>query len=280
MCTCILVVEVEEHKKYREKVSMPQHRLDIIGKRFGKLVVESYAELRGNSSYYNCICDCGNHKVIRGKSLVRGDSTSCGCKRAEVARAKATTHGMTNTTLFHIWSTMKQRCYYKKKDGYAHYGGRGITVCDEWKNDFMTFYNWAMSNGYSDDLSIDRIDVNGNYEPSNCRWATIEEQSNNKRYSHYITYQNETLTIAQWSKRLGLPDNIISHRIKSGWSVEEALTTPVKAKVTYTYLGEELTLPKIAKRNNIKYQRLYSYVKRQNIPLEEAIMLCKEVTNK
>lgn len=108
---------------------------------------------------------------------------------------------------------MKNRCYNKKLKEYKNYGGRGIKICDEWKNDFLVFYKWSIENGYSDNLTIDRIDVNGNYEPSNCRWATIEMQANNKTNNHFITYNNQTLTINQWARKLNIPRETIKTRL-------------------------------------------------------------------
>jgi hypothetical protein len=121
---------------------------------------------------------------------------------------------------------MRERCYYPKENRYAQYGGRGITVCDEWKNDFQAFYDWAMANGYNDDLSIDRIDVNGNYEPSNCRWATLEEQANNKRTSHLITIGGETFTLSEWLAKVNLTRRAFYDRVKKGMSEEQAILTP------------------------------------------------------
>jgi Fic family protein len=124
---------------------------------------------------------------------------------------------------------MKSRCYYKGNNRYEYYGGRGIVVCDEWKNNFIAFYEWAMSNGYSDELSIDRIDLNGNYEPSNCRWATKVEQANNKSNNRFITFNNQTHTASQWAKITGIKEATIRYRIiHSNWNVERALTTPVR----------------------------------------------------
>lgn len=158
----------------------------LTGKRFGRLLVlgrvENHRTKGGKSQVqYKCQCDCGNIIVARGESLCSGNTKSCGCYEHDVHIAMNTTHGKTGIRLYRIWQGMKQRCYYKKSTYYKDYGGRGISICDEWKNDFQVFYNWAMSHGYSDKLSIDRINVDGNYEPSNCRWATNSEQQLNKR---------------------------------------------------------------------------------------------------
>jgi len=137
-------------------------------------------------------------------------------------------HRMTNTRLYRIWSNMKGRCCSKTHPRYKEWGGRGVEVCDEWKNSFIAFYKWSMENGYSDELTIDRVDNNGNYEPSNCRWATLKEQANNTRRSHFITLDGETHTITEWSEKLGIERGVIKDRIdKLHWTPEQALSIPV-----------------------------------------------------
>ena len=130
---------------------------------------------------------------------------------------------------------MKQRCYNKNDDRYPRYGGRGITVCDEWRINPQAFYEWSMANGYADDLTIDRIDNDGNYEPSNCRWATQKEQANNKSSCIYITYNGETKDVKQWSEELGMPYNTLFSRISAGWPVEKAFYEPVDTSLRNRY---------------------------------------------
>lgn len=130
-----------------------------------------------------CRCDCGTERIIQESNLKGGRTRSCGCLRKEVSTTLATTHGKSNTRLFRTWMNIRNRCGRSTASDYKYYGGRGITICDEWMRSFEAFYNWAMSNGYHEDLTIDRIDVNGNYEPSNCRWVTMKEQAHNKRNS-------------------------------------------------------------------------------------------------
>lgn len=158
--------------------------IDITGKTFGHLTVLSPASrpktTKENGQFWLCRCTCGKEKVVHGHSLRRGQTKSCGCLQKE----KATKHGMKGTRLYTIYLSIKQRCYYTKHIHYKDYGGRGIKMCDEWldkENGFTNFYKWAIANGYSDDLSIDRINVDGNYEPNNCRWANMFTQAWNRR---------------------------------------------------------------------------------------------------
>lgn len=194
------------------------NEIDIIGKRFGKLTVLEFDHKDKNrKKYYLCKCDCGNTKVINRNNLVTGGSKSCGC--TNISRLKQATHKYNKAThpkLYNTWAGMKQRCYNKKSSNYYIYGARGIIICDAWKKSFVNFAEWALSNNYKDGLSIDRIDVNGNYEPSNCRWATNEQQSNNKRSSIIVEYNGENLTIAELSTVLGISYTTAHSRYKRG----------------------------------------------------------------
>lgn len=222
--------------RYKESETMgtPWNFKDLTGQRFGRLVVEKldYKD-RFGSVYWHCKCDCGNYTSVTTAGLKSGKNQSCGCISREriIALSKArSTHGKTETRIYHIWQMMKQRCYNENKDNYEDYGGRGITVCEEWKNDFEAFYKWSMANGYTDKKTIDRIDVNGNYEPSNCRWATPKEQGNNRRSNRIIEYKGERKTMRQWADEKGISYNALCIRMKKGWSIEKALETPVRKK--------------------------------------------------
>lgn len=168
-------------------------------------------------------CECGNTKDIRVEHVISGNTKYCGCHQNQPTYGNLK-HGLSKSRLNNIWYIIKARCLNSSYKEYHLYGGRGIEMCDEWKNNFMEFYNWAINNGYSDNLSIDRIDVNKDYTPSNCRWATVKEQANNKRNNINITINGKTQTLAQWCEELDLNYCTVRNRIKNlGWDYLEAL---------------------------------------------------------
>lgn len=203
--------------------------IDITGQKFNRLTaIEPVYKDKNGVWHWKFKCECGNEKVCNSARVKDGNIKSCGCLRKE----KHITHGMRYTRIYKIYHCMKGRCYYPSNNRYKNYGARGIKICDEWlgKDGFVHFYEWAKSNGYNDNLSIDRIDVNGDYKPSNCRWATRTEQANNTTANCYYTYNNETHTVTDWGRMVGIDSETIRARIRRGWTVEDALTKPLDAR--------------------------------------------------
>lgn len=151
------------------------------------------------------------------------------CKGWAIEKIRSSTHGETKTRLFKIWESMHERCERKTHKHYKDYGARGIFVCEEWK-EYKPFRDWAMVHGYSEDLTIDRKDTNGEYSPDNCRWITMKKQQNNKRNNHFLTWNGETKTITEWSEATGIKKTTIKERLNLGWSVDKTLTTPVRQR--------------------------------------------------
>lgn len=213
-------------------------KTDIIGVRFGRLIVQSYShsekrtKSNGSKHYYNCLCDCSNTCIKERCSLKCGNTSSCGCIRSEMLtkRNKETgsLHGdsVKYERLHNSWSAMLNRCDHTNNKNYDLYGGRGIKVCDEWHK-WEVFRDWALDNGYNDGLTIDRIDRNGNYEPSNCRWVTMDVQANNKSNNKYITYQGRTQSLADWCRELDIDYFRTKARLNScGMTPEQAFEMP------------------------------------------------------
>lgn len=241
---------------------------ELIGKKFGKLLVLEYEKGRAKDKHgtYKCLCDCGNVSHPRKTPLLTGKSTSCGhCYQKQIYPGMRTkmltvikksgrnknkqilwecrcdcgrtvditayalrkgqlscgcmqgnvTHHQTNTRLYVIWSSMKRRCYNPNDKSYQKwYGSKGIKMCDEWKNNFISFHDWSISNGYTEDMTIDRVDSSGNYEPSNCRWVTAQVQAINKSNNVWFTYNGETLTATDWARKLNVTHATIKRRFK------------------------------------------------------------------
>ena len=194
------------------------------GKPFGYLAV-----IEEDSKHCTCRCECGIVLKVSRNNLISGHTKSCGCLRRKRTSENFKKHGQSNTRLHNIWRDIIKRCTNKKYRQFYLYGGRGIEVCADWL-DFENFYIWAISNGYHDSLTIDRIDTNGNYDPNNCRWTTQKKQNNNKRNNHRISYKNKALTISEWSEVTGISSRTLWYRINAGWPIEEAFHTPVGGK--------------------------------------------------
>lgn len=210
---------------------------DLTGLKFNKLTVLSFDERKprathGYRYFWLCKCECGNVVSVDSDKLKNRHTQSCGCYCKEKTAIINKTHGLSNTRLYEIYHSMKKRCYNKKSNNYFRYGAIGILICDEWLNSFEVFYNWAMSNGYNDKLSIDRINNSLGYEPNNCRWVSMKQQQNNKKNNLTITYKNKAQSLTGWCEELKLDYFTINQRIKKlKWDVERAFTQPVKVRV-------------------------------------------------
>ena len=203
------------------------------GERYGRLSIIKEVKKRKGRRYFLCECDCGTRKEVRFVNLRSGHSKSCGCLRDERNRTSNLQHGKYGTGIYNSWHSMKQRCSNENNATYKYYGARAITFCDQWE-DFQPFYDWAMDNGYKEGLTIERIDVNGNYCPGNCTWITQEEQLFNTRNSIKIEFNGEVKCLKEWWREIKEDINIsyqsLSKRLNNGWSIERAFTEPKNEK--------------------------------------------------
>lgn len=238
--------------------------------KFGRLKPIKRIEGSGRAKWL-CKCDCGNETVVIQKNLCNGNTKSCGCLAREMSPNK--THGMSKTRLYTLWIEIKKRCYNQNDTSYEWYGGKGITVCKEWLDDFMNFYNWAIKNGYDETLprgvqTIDRIDYNGNYCPENCRWITIQEQQRNKVSNTPYELNGESHLLCEWAEILGFDYNLLRSRVVSyGWTLEQALKEPLNSKpnnkvIRIEYSGEKLSVKEWSEKlgipeNTIRGRMIY-----------------------
>lgn len=202
--------------------------IDLTGRVFGRLTVLSRAEdyICKNGRHrarWNCLCSCGVNICVLGESLRQGNTHSCGCLFKEMMSCKQKTHGDSKKALYGIWSSMKARCFNKNTDAYKDYGHRGISVCDEWANNYESFKLWSENNGYEKGLTLDRIDNSGNYCPSNCRWTDRKKQANNRRSNRRYTIDGETHNLTEWANIYGINPKTLFSRIYSGVDIETAL---------------------------------------------------------
>lgn len=222
--------------------------VDLTGYRFGRLKVtgrapDHFTKSGTRITMWNCICDCGQQKQVCANALRKGSVISCGCYSKEVKSARITEHnrqnakhGYSKERLHAIWSGMINRCYNSRNKYFATYGGRGITVCDEWL-DYIVFRDWSLKHGYAEtakygECTLDRIDNAKGYSPDNCRWATAEQQANNRRSNVLVTAFGKTQNLKSWSEETGIKYGTLRNRIvKSHWDAEKALSEPVKGVV-------------------------------------------------
>lgn len=221
---------------------------DLSGRKFSRWTVLGFSHATPNKYWY-CECECGTVRAVPANTLASGVSKSCGCLCIELGLRKK--HGKSGESIYAIWLGILSRCRNKNNIYYNYYGGRGITVCDRW----LKFENFLKDMGdRPNGMSIDRIDVNGNYEKSNCRWATWKEQANNKRTNTFLTFNNKTQTLAMWANETGINAETIAYRLKNKWTIDSALTTAVRGSVDsplsthVTYQGEIFSLTELAEK--------------------------------
>lgn len=207
-------------------------KIDMMGKKFNRLTVVEATDIKKDGKlHWKCKCDCGNEIIACGKLIRSGNTKSCGCLQKEKAKVHMSNylknnnpglkHGLAGSRIYMCWQNMTRRCINPKSEAYKYYGARGIKVCDKWKT-FEGFYE-DMKEGYKENLTIDRIDSNGNYQKSNCRWSTIAEQNDNRRSNHYIEFQGKSMTVKQWAEYLGVPRTRINSRLIRGMEIEDCL---------------------------------------------------------
>ena len=201
--------------------------LNLTGQRFGKLTVLTFKGRYNHQTWWHCKCDCGKDVVTSTNRLKNGQTKSCGCYNREMTKLKNTKHGSSNSPLYKVWRGMINRCKYPGTKNYDRYGGRGIRVWEEWENSFDLFSKWAIQNGYSEKLTIDRIDNDGNYTPQNCRWVSWKVQARNRSNNHLLELNGVNKPLTEWAEQYNIDYAIVRERINNlGWNVEEAITTP------------------------------------------------------
>lgn len=204
------------------------NKLILDGQKFGMLYVLRECGKSGTHVLWECQCDCGKVLAVRGDYLKSGHSRSCGCYHPNSRKIQSV--AISETQIYHILEHMKYRCYDVNCYNYKDYGGRGIRVCDEWLADSSEFYRWAINNGYQKGLTIDRKDNNGLYSPDNCHWVTRKQQANNRRSSKLMEFNGKIQTVAQWAEELKIDQHTLGCRIRRGWSIEKALTQPLRKR--------------------------------------------------
>lgn len=243
--------------------------------KFGRLKPIRMTRFGNGRTKWLCECDCGKEIEVTQKNLTTGNTTSCGCLRK--INSGTRTHGLSKTRLYKVFEGMKKRCYDEKEPTYKYYGAKGITICSEWLEDFKKFYEWAVFQGYDESLprgqqTIDRIDVNGNYSPKNCRLITIAEQQRNKGNLEKYKYKGEEHLLCEWAEIFNIDFNFLRSRVcEHGWSIEEAINEPLYAKVKIdkkkiSYNGKNLTIKEWSEKLGIPEQLIRSRMVRSKEP--------------
>lgn len=257
-------------KEFKDLTDLKFNRLMVIGL--------STKTNRNNNRYWVCRCDCVDKtiKPINEGHLIRGDIKSCGClgreKTIESNIKRTKTDGFKHyKRIYSIYDGMRKRCYNINNDNYKYYGAKGTIICDEWLNDFMKFYHWSIENNYKTDLTIDRIDTYGNYEPDNCRWATTEVQSYNKTNTIYLEIDGESKTVLEWEKISGLSYSVLWQRYnKDGINTKEEMLRPSKENIKIIHNDKEMNLSQLSKETGINISTL-SWRHKQGLKDDELI---------
>ena len=243
-------------------------KINEVGKKYGYWSVLSESKKRSYGKLaFNCECKCGSQKIIVGSELRMGRTMSCGCLSKELK----TKHGMSETRQYQIYNGIKKRCLNRKSKSYINYGGRGIKICQRWMKGFENFWE-DMKEGYSDDLTIDRIDNDGDYCKENCRWADMETQLNNRRNSVFLTFGGVTKTISQWERKLKTKGGTLKHRVYYGFDDLDIITKPIKKNIKkHRYNGKMYTVKELSEISNIKTGTIYSRIYTLGYSIENAV---------
>lgn len=214
------------------------NRIDLVGNHYGRLHVQRFVGRdKFQRALWKCLCICGRTTIVASANLRQGYTKSCGCLWNEMNQGITLNENGKQTHLYQIWNGMKQRCSNKNHAGYHNYGGRGIAVCKQWQR-FSSFYKWSIANGYIDGLSINRINSERGYEPSNCHWTPRNAQGRNTRRLHLVTHKGETHSLAEWSRLTGINYSALCARIRRGWGPTRLLTEPLHTEFARRYKGE------------------------------------------
>jgi hypothetical protein len=254
---------------------------NLEGQKFNRLLVLRKVDVGKSMTYYECLCDCGNLHIANGAAVKKGNIKSCGCLQREIASKNSKTHGFSKTRLYRVWRGMITRCENPNSDYYYSYGGRGIKVCPEWRHDFLSFRKWSLSNGYDEnakfsECTLDRIDNDGDYEPSNCRWVSMKEQSKNRRVTVFVEIESVYKPLVDLSEEFGVNYGTLRSRIARGVKTKEELLAPPKdirhtTSKYITFNGVTLDQAGWARKIGITPTSLSRRLKNPNWTLEMAL---------